>query len=164
MKYCSQYPVWVFRLFRPDKLYFNRIINLEYIVDGQVGRLNGHFLHYTFNKGLSHWIDKHNKYSSAEAVESIKSLSIGRVDYSNLLSYNDSVRRKALKEISFRIPLRYLTKFIYLYIFKRGFMDGGAGLKYCILQMIYEYFIVIKIDEINKNNQYTSTDGSLDAE
>jgi glycosyltransferase involved in cell wall biosynthesis len=148
MRYSSQYPVWVYRLFKPKRIRFDREINLEYITDGHVGMLTGHFLHYTFNKGVSHWIDKHNKYSSAEALESIKSLSFRRVIISDLISRDVCVRRKALKELSFRLPFRYFLKFIYIYIFRGGVMDGLPGLRYCILQMIYEYFIVIKIKEI----------------
>jgi hypothetical protein len=35
-----------------------------------------------------------------------------------------------------------------LYIGKRGFLDGRAGLRYSILQSIYEYMIVLKTDEL----------------
>jgi len=153
LKYSSQYPVWVYRLFKPEKITFNRMINLEYLVGGETDRLDGHFIHYTFNKGVSHWIDKHNEYSTVEASETIKSLVSGGVNYYSLFSADDTVRRRSLKELSFRLPFRYVFKFFYVYIFKRGFMDGLPGLRYCVLQMIYEYFIVIKVDEMNFKNR-----------
>jgi hypothetical protein len=35
-----------------------------------------------------------------------------------------------------------------MYFAGRGFLDGHAGLTYCTLQAIYEYFIVLKVREI----------------
>jgi hypothetical protein len=42
------------------------------------------------------------------------------------------------------------VKFLLLYIGKRGFLDGVAGLRYAILQSIYEYMIVLKVDELER--------------
>ena len=58
LRYSSLYPTWVVRLFRPERLSFERTVNLRYVIDGPEGRLQEHFLHYTFNKGLNAWIDK----------------------------------------------------------------------------------------------------------
>ena len=38
--------------------------------------------------------------------------------------------------------------FLLLYILKRGFLDGRAGLTYALLRSIYEYFIVLKVREL----------------
>ena len=38
--------------------------------------------------------------------------------------------------------------FVLLYIFKRGFLDGRAGLTYALLRSIYEYMIVLKVREM----------------
>jgi hypothetical protein len=46
------------------------------------------------------------------------------------------------------MPMRPVVKFLILYVVKRGFLDGKAGLRYAILQSIYEYFIVIKTKEM----------------
>lgn len=46
------------------------------------------------------------------------------------------------------MPLRPLIKFLLLYVGKRGFLDGRAGLTYAMLQSIYEYFIVLKTREL----------------
>jgi hypothetical protein len=35
-----------------------------------------------------------------------------------------------------------------LYIFKRGFLDGRAGLTYALLRSIYEYMIILKVREM----------------
>ena len=62
-------------------------------------------------------------------------------------------RRRALKELSFRLPLRPLVKFLYMYVLKRGFLDGRAGYTYCKLQSMYEYMIVVKMRELARRER-----------
>src|SRR2546425_10045072 len=52
----SLYPTWLVRLFRPERVRFERSVNLRYVIDGPVGTLRNHFDHYPFNKGLNAWI------------------------------------------------------------------------------------------------------------
>ncbi|MEZ4552208.1 MAG: glycosyltransferase family 2 protein [Desulfobacterales bacterium] len=67
LKHSSIYPTWVVRLFRPEKVTFQREINLNYEIDGPEGRLQAHFEHYSFNKGLKEWMSaKHNHYSDVK--------------------------------------------------------------------------------------------------
>jgi hypothetical protein len=63
-------------------------------------------------------------------------------------------RRFHQKEFFYRLPLRPVIKFLLLYIAKRGFMDGRAGLTYAMLQSIYEYFIVLKTRELESTANY----------
>ena len=150
IKHCSLYPTWVVRLFRPEKISFERATNLRYVMDGPVGRLQSHFHHYTFNKGFGAWIEKHNRYSSHEAAESLNSLRNGRVPWGDLLSADPVARRRALKELSFRVPCRPSWRFIYMYFLRGGILDGRAGLIYCRLLAFYEYMIVLKMREIQR--------------
>lgn len=153
IKHSSLYPTWVVRLFRPEKLSFERQINLRYVINGPVGKLQNHFEHYTFNKGLNAWFDKHNRYSWQEAEESLKSLGPGQWRVGSLFAADPVVRRRALKELSFRLPCRPLLRFLYMYVLRRGFLDGLSGYHYCRLLAIYEYMIVIKMKEIRRRSQ-----------
>ena len=148
IKRSTCYPLWFVRLFRPEKIRWDRKANPVPNIDGTVGRLENDYLHYPFSKGISDWIWRHNRYSSYEAEETIKSLRDKDLVISDLWSGDDVSRRKALKTLSFRLPFRPLLKFLYLYFFRRGFIDGIPGLQYCVLQSIYEFFIVLKINEI----------------
>lgn len=150
IRHSSLYPTWVMRLFRPEKISFDREINLNYITNGTESYLKNHFLHYTFNKGLDAWFEKHNKYSSQEAEESLKSLTEPNINWSDIFSFdNPAGCRKALKELSFRLPFRPLLRFIYMYFLRLGLLDGWAGFHYCCLLSIYEYMIVLKMEEIS---------------
>ena len=59
-------------------------------------------------------------------------------------------RRFHQKELFYRLPMRPFVKFLLLFILKKGFLDGRAGLRYSILQSIYEYMIVLKVDELER--------------
>jgi glycosyltransferase involved in cell wall biosynthesis len=150
IRHASLYPTWVVRLVRPEKVSFEREINSRCAVDGPEGRLQAHFLHYSFNKGLNAWFEKHNRYSWHEARESLKGLREAPVDWRDLLSVRPELRRRAMKELSFRLPFRPTLRFLYMYVIRRGFLDGWPGLVYCQLLAIYEYLIVIKIEEIRR--------------
>lgn len=151
IRFSSLYPTWVVRLFRPNSLTFERSINLTYKVEGPEGRLQSHFLHYTFNNGFDAWFAKHNSYSRYEAVETLRSLDQGFHCWSDLLNFKEpSKRRRALKELSFRLPFRPTLRFLYMYLVRGGILDGWAGLTYCRLLSIYEYMVVIKIRELRR--------------
>lgn len=151
IRHCGIYPVWVLRLFRPDKVHWERLVNPVPIVHGSEGRLTNHFHHFSFNKGYEAWFAKHNKYSSQEAEEGIKTIQVGFHDWAGLLSFWDaSRRRKAMKELSFRLPFRPTLRFLYMYILRLGFLDGREGLTYCLLLSMYEYLIVLKMNELRR--------------
>src|SRR5207249_4567834 len=79
LRHCGIYPTWILRFFRPEKVRWERLVNPVAVVEGSEGRLENHFEHYSFNKGLNAWFEKHNRYSWHEAGESLRSLSKGTV-------------------------------------------------------------------------------------
>ncbi len=150
IRHSTQYPRYQLRLLRPDKVWFSDYGHTEReVCDGPTGFLKATYPHYTSGKGLSRWIDKHNRYSTDEAQETIHQLTHGETRWSDLFWGKTEVeRRRALKDLSLRTPLRPLIRFVYMYFFLRGFLDGQAGFRWCVLQMFYEYLIVLKVWEI----------------
>ena len=69
IKHCGIYPVWVLRFYQPERVRWERLVNPTAVVQGSEGKLDGHFHHYSFRKGLFHWVEKHNSYSTQEAIE-----------------------------------------------------------------------------------------------
>jgi hypothetical protein len=153
LRYSSLYPTWVVRLFQPEKIHFERKTNLYYNINGKVGYLQNHFLHYTFNNGYAAWFDKHNKYSSEEAAEYLRSLNSSNFNPAELISTNSVKRRRSLKELSIRLPFRPTLRFLYMYFLRLGFLDGAAGFTYCRLLSIYEYMIVLKMKELKRREK-----------
>lgn len=148
-------PGMVMRFFRPPFVRFQRLVNPVPVIDGSHGYLQGLLVHYNFSKGIAEWIDKHNRYSSLEALEGIKVIHQRSQDRSGLglFSSDRALRRRALKNLSFRLPCRPFIKFWYLYLWQRGWLDGMAGFTYCVLQSFYEYMIVLKMRELERQER-----------
>lgn len=145
-----QTSVFYLRLFRPEKMHYERLVNPISIADGPVDQVAGYLNHFPFSKGISHWIDRHNIYSRLEAQQIIANRQDGG-EFSWIKAFTAKdfhQRRYHQKELFYRLPFRPLVKFILLYVGKRGFLDGRAGLTYAVLQAIYEYFIVLKVREL----------------
>jgi glycosyltransferase involved in cell wall biosynthesis len=66
LKHVQPSPFYL-RLFRPEKMRYERVVNCVSIVDGPVGSIKGYLDHYPFSKGMSHWLDRHKSYSTLEA-------------------------------------------------------------------------------------------------
>lgn len=154
LKHVQASPFYI-RLIRPEKIRHERLINTVSIPDGPVGQVSGYLDHYPFSKGIGHWIDRHNSYSTFEAQQIISNRQASeRLSLVKALTAKDfHLRRYHQKELFYRLPCRPLVKFLLLYIVKRGFLDGRAGLTYALLQSIYEYFIVLKVRELELANR-----------
>jgi glycosyltransferase involved in cell wall biosynthesis len=138
------------RLFRPDKMRYERLVNPVSIPYGPVGELDGYLDHYPFSKGMTHWLNRHNSYSTLEAQQ-IFSNREGNQQFSlrlALFAKDRNARRFHQKELFYHMPARPFLKFLLLYVGKRGFLDGAAGFRYATLQSIYEYMIVLKTKEL----------------
>ena len=59
LKHVQTSPFYI-RLFRPEKVLYERLVNPILIADGSIGDVTGYLDHYPFNKGISHWIERHN--------------------------------------------------------------------------------------------------------
>ena len=143
------------RLFRPEKMRYERLVNPVSLPDGPVGRVEGVLDHFPFSKGISQWLERHNSYSSFEARQIMKNR-LRRSSYSlkKALSSTDfHEKRFHQKEMFYRLPARPLVKFCLLYFLKRGFLDGAGGLTYAVLQSIYEYMIVLKTRELEQETR-----------
>lgn len=149
LRYGGVYPVWIIRLFKPDRIrYEDREVNAHPVVTGTLGDLQGHFIHYSFNKGLIPWFTKHNSYSTMEANEAVRVRQTSIWEkLEQLKSRQPGVARRALKDLSFFLPMRGAVRFVYMYLLRLGVLNGHAGLLYALMISMYEYWIELKITE-----------------
>jgi len=156
LKHAQLYPTWLVRLFRPERIRYERLVNPVAVVDGPTGELDAHIIHYPFSHGVSHWIARHNRYSDMEAIEADKLRNTAAAPAGpagSLWSKDPNERRRAMKDLFFRLPGRPFVKFAYYYGWRRGFLDGRAGLTYATLQAIYEYMIACKGAELERRRR-----------
>jgi glycosyltransferase involved in cell wall biosynthesis len=149
LKHCDNYPKWQFRLLKKGKATFTDFGHgqKEGTVFGEIKYIKEPYLHYGFSKGWIHWIDRHNRYSTLEALERIKN----RPTFKQLCSRHKSIRNIALKSWLIKIPGWPLIRFSQAYILNLGFLEGIPGFIYCINIAYYEFLIKIKIREIKKS-------------
>jgi len=147
------YPVWIIRLFKPDQIrYEDRAVNAHPVVRGPLGSLENDFIHYSFNKGLVPWFIKHNSYSDMESKEAVR-VRAGSVrqKIKGLFSRVPGVNRRSAKDLSFFPPMRAFIRFLYMYLLRLAILDGRAGFHYAVMISMYEYWIEVKIREIEKS-------------
>lgn len=148
IKHASSYPVWIMRLVRPERVTYEvRETNVHPIVEGTIGSLQTHFVHYSFNSGLRRWFQKHNFYSTREAMEGVKIRAGVRPRLRLLRNADPMTRRRAMKNFSYFLTGRAFFRFIAAYIFGLGCLDGLSGMHYCLMISMYEYWIELKINE-----------------
>lgn len=149
LKHAQLSPYYI-RLVRRGRVRYEREVNEVLKVDGAIVDLHQPFDHYPFSKGMTHWIAKHNVYSTMEAEQLLKQRQ-GEIKGSlrrALFDRDFNERRVHQKQIFYRMPLRPLVRFLYSYFVRGGVLDGKAGLTYALLQGFYEYFIVLKTSEL----------------
>jgi hypothetical protein len=59
-------------------------------------------------------------------------------------------RLRWLKQLSQRLPFRSFQRFLYVYLWQRGFLDGVAGWHFARLHSFYEYLCVVKAVELKR--------------
>lgn len=152
------------RLFRPEKMRYERLVNPVSIPDGPVGFITGCLDHFPLSKGLSHWLERHNSYSTFEA----RQILANRRSHSPfslkkaLLASDFNERRYHQKEMFYRLPARPFLKFCFVYFVKGGFLDGRAGLTYATLMSTYDYMIVLKTRELSEAGEVRSSSAEVD--
>jgi hypothetical protein len=152
LRHAQLSPFYV-RLVRRGRARYEREVNEVLAVDGAVCDLKCHFDHFPFSKGLDHWINKHNIYSRMEAELIWRRTTLQPSVRTALFGSDFNERRVHQKALFYRTPARPLVRFFYMLLLRRAFLDGWPGVRYALLQAIYEYFIVLKTSELKQRDR-----------
>src|SRR5215472_16604857 len=155
LRHAGLFPWYQVRFGRKQALRFKQVGHgqREALEPGRIGTLKSPLLHFNFSKGLPDWIERHNRYSTAEAHQNVYGYADDDVPIVDLLSSATDRRRRAAKKIFRRLPCRATFRFIYMYLFRGGILDGRAGLTYCRLLASYEWLIVLKERELRAHER-----------
>lgn len=152
IKHCGWYPTWILRLVRRSKARFeDRAVDEHAIVDGPVGYLQNDLLHMSL-QDFTFWIAKHNQYSSYNAKINFD---LSKQKSSNSLPPRllgtQAERKRFIKErIWPHLPGRAIIFFLYMYVFRLGFLDGREGFIFCYMHAIFEQFNIVKLWEMQR--------------
>jgi glycosyltransferase involved in cell wall biosynthesis len=156
IKYGRLSPVRLLRLFRFQKgKCDNRWVDEKIKVEGKTVQFKEYIIDQNL-KSLSEWIRKHDRYSSAEALNYllIKYNSLfNDIEQSQLNFDTLSVVSLKSRNLYAKLPLiiRAFVIFSYRYFFCLGFLHGKAGLIYFFLQSLwYRILVDSKILEVEK--------------
>jgi len=141
-------PSWHLRLYRAGKgRCEDRLYDQHFVCDGPTRRLKGLLLDYQL-VDLERWTATHNRWSTAEAREILRSLRVDEESRDVLkpsLFGDPRQRKRWLKNrVWYRMPLlvRPFLFFFYSYVLRLGFLDGRMGLVYHLLQAFWFRFLV----------------------
>jgi glycosyltransferase involved in cell wall biosynthesis len=154
----AYYPNWNLRLFRHRLGRYEKLTDVntasgdnevhEHVtVQGDTGHLQCEMDHYAF-PSVDVFVEKHNRYSNWEARVALDRFLRGSGQ--TLQSDEVGLRRK-LKLLSQRLPFRPTLRFLYVYLWQRGFLDGREGYYFARLHGVYELLSVVKTYELKKD-------------
>jgi glycosyltransferase involved in cell wall biosynthesis len=150
----AYYPNWNLRLFRHSLGRYEKLTDVatasgdnevheHVVVQGPTGRLRCEMDHYAF-PSVEVFVEKHNRYSNWEARVAIAEQLAQSAE--GLQTATVAQRRK-LKQLSQRLPFRPLLRFLYVYLWQKGFLDGREGYYFARLHGFYEFLSVAKTYE-----------------
>lgn len=148
LRYSGFNSIWDERLLLRGKArYDSRGVNEHMVAFGEKGRLRNRLIHED-RKGLTAWLEKHNRYSTMEALEALKKDVSGELT-PKLFSRDPIARRRWLQRYVWPyVPFKPTARFLYQYVFKLGFLDGVAGYHYARLKSQYTYWTELKKREL----------------
>lgn len=146
IRHCGWYPSWNMRLFK-HRLgrYELREVDEHVVLDGPA-RYCKHDLIHEDLRGIAAWIEKHNKYSSLNARIHLRieeGSNSGELE--PRLFGSAAARKRFIKEYIWpHLPGRALFFFLYMYVFRLGFLDGRHGFHFCVMHAVFQQFVVVK--------------------
>lgn len=153
----AYYPNWNLRLFRHELGRYEKLTDAdtqsgdnevhEHVsVKGTTGRLRFEMDHYAF-PSVAVFVEKHNRYSNWEARVALDRYLHARRGHLQLEAVG---KRRRLKQLSRSLPFRGLLRFLYVYLFQLGFLDGREGYYFARLHGFYEFLSAAKTYELKQ--------------
>jgi len=157
----AYYPNWNLRLFRHALGRYEKLtdaptnsgdneVHEHVLLNGGTAKLKVEIDHYAF-PSIDIFVEKHNRYSNWEARVAADTL----LDSSSKKISSRTVdRRRKLKTLSRHLPFRPLLRFLYVYVWQKGFLDGAEGYYFARLHGFYEFLSVAKTRELLEQQRY----------
>lgn len=134
-----------------------RSVNEHLVLEGRAQRLRSPLLHED-RKGIGAWVWRHNRYSTMEAGEYFQRMS----HWDERLSDKGVALRRLVKNRVWPwVPCKPMVHFLYLAVFRLGFLDGKAGIEYAKLRYFYYYLIELKKKELRIMGRGAFTGGNV---
>ena len=150
-------PNWNLRLFKHGRGRYEKLtgeatasgdneVHEHIIVRGSTGRLKALMDHYAFPT-VEVFVEKHNRYSNWEARVALDKY-LGKS--MPALQKRDVWLKRQVKRLARRLPFRPFLRFLYVYLWQGGILDGREGYYFARLHGFYEFLSQAKTYELKK--------------
>jgi glycosyltransferase involved in cell wall biosynthesis len=145
----AYFPNWNLRLFKHKLGRYEKITDLStdsgdheihehVVVKGTTGKLKSIMDHHAFPT-IDSFVEKHNRYSNWEAVVESSS-----TDDESALQHDGVKGKRRLRRIFRKLPFRPTLRFLYVYLWQGGILDGWPGYVFARLHAQYEFLSLSK--------------------
>jgi hypothetical protein len=152
----AYFPNWNLRLFKHKLGRYEKITDLStdsgdheihehVVVKGSTGRLKSIMDHHAFPT-IESFVEKHNRYSNWEAIVENE-----QKEKADLIQHDGVKLKRKLRMVFRKLPFRPTIRFLYVYIWQKGFLDGWPGYVFARLHGQYEFLSVAKAKEVAKS-------------
>ena len=156
----AYFPNWNLRLFKHKLGRYEKITELttdsgdheiheHVVVQGTTGKLSSIMDHYAFPT-VDSFVEKHNRYSNWEAVVESSSK-----EDKSALQHGAVKGKRRLRRIFRKLPFRPTLRFLYVYIWQGGVLDGWRGYVFARLHAQYEFLSLTKAKAISRTREET---------
>jgi glycosyltransferase involved in cell wall biosynthesis len=132
----GQYPDPVIRLFKRDKARLpQESVHEQMLVDGEIGHLSGHLLHYNAPT-FARYITNANRYTS--------------------LTANEWASQKVALSLThdwYYLGVKPMITFITLYVRHRGYVDGFPGFVFALFSGLHHAIAYMKLGDIYRERR-----------
>ena len=162
LKY-AYFPNWNLRLFKHKLGRYEKITDLNtdsgdneihehVVVLGSTGKLTSIMDHHAFPT-IDSFVEKHNRYSNWEAI-----VESSAEDCDASLQHNGVKGKRRLRRIFRKLPFRPALRFLYVYLWQKGILDGWRGYVFARLHAQYEFLSMAKAKAILAGREKTGND------
>jgi len=154
----AYFPNWNLRLFRHKVGRYEKITDLStdsgdheihehVVVQGSTGKLNSIMDHHAFPT-IDSFVEKHNRYSNWEAI-----VESSAEDDDTALQHDAVKGKRRLRRIFRKLPFRPTLRFLYVYLWQGGILDGWSGYVFARLHAQYEFLSLSKAGAISRSRK-----------
>lgn len=165
IRHCGFFPNWNMRFFKRGLAsYEDRAVHEHMVIADPVGYIREPMIHDD-RRGLEHYIAKHNRYSTLEARALFEEITReeGARDEANL-ARETRLRRWLKRNVMPNLPFAGMWRFVYMYFFRLGVLDGRAGLEFCKFIAMYDSLVSLKLRDLRRQAKRRGAAGTeLDA-
>jgi glycosyltransferase involved in cell wall biosynthesis len=156
----AYFPNWNLRLFKHKLGRYEKITDLStdsgdheihehVVVQGTTGKLRSIMDHHAFPT-IDSFVEKHNRYSNWEAI-----VESSATDNDSALQHDGVKGKRRLRKIFRKLPFRPTLRFLYVYLWQGGILDGWPGYVFARLHAQYEFLSQAKAKAILRNRKET---------